>query len=486
MAAASSNAEAMAKSSALAAPPAFSIFLSPLTLRLRDISSFQLPRLTSSSSSNNASSSSAISLFDSYETELLAALSECATLVEEGQYLVEDLCQEVAFEQGGREQVQMIQGEWRRVREQFDNATVSSRAALLQGRKTLAERKEKGLLISGRGQNGHATGDTSPVNYATAAAAAASKSKRQKSQSNKRGAAGGDESLLASEDLTSALRQTVGLLSDSLTQSAFSAELLEESTNSLSTLSFDYATFSDLVKNSGGILKSMERQDKIDALMLLGAYLFFAFCVGYILKVRIWDRGVSFFAFLFRLVGLGGLRGGADVKQKLQLAKEAAKSVAEKSPTASKAAAEVAAAVSTTLAGAVTTAFNGAQKANEEAAAAAVAASTAAAVPQKERSWEKSARLPKEEAIVDGGADDIHINIEDRPTILEEVEELASPPSNEVQDQDKVTDVGGDEEAEEEQQKDERQENTEQDEEADGEKVFYEAEEPQEQLHDEL
>lgn len=304
-----------------------------------------------------------------------------------------------------------------------------------------------------------------------------------------------DESLLASEDLTSALRQTVGLLSDSLTQSAFSAELLEESTNSLSTLSFDYATFSDLVKNSGGILKSMERQDKIDALMLLGAYLFFALCVGYILKVRIWDRGVSFFAFLFRLVGLGGLRGGADVKEKLQLAKEAAKSAAQKSPTASQAAAEVAAAVSTTLVGAVTTALHGAQKAKEDAAASA--ASAAAAVAQEQARSQGSASLPQEEIELGGGADKIHIEIEEQPTILEQVEELVAPPGNEGQDQDKVTDVGAEEgegQGEAEEPQEEREYNTEQDEEADGEQdveadgeqVFYDSEEPQEQLHDEL
>lgn len=279
----------------------------------------------------------------------------------------------------------------------------------------------------------------------------------------------------------------MGLLSDSLTQSAFSAELLEESTSSLSTLSFDYATFSDLVKNSGGILKSMERQDKIDALMLLGAYLFFALCVGYILKVRIWDRGVSFFAFLFRLVGLGGLRGGADVKEKLQLAKEAAKSAAQKSPTMSRAAAEVAAAVSTTVLGAVTTAVNAAQK--PQAAAAAAAASAAAAVAQEEARWDKSARLPEEEAQLGGEADSIHIEIEDRPTILEQVEELVSPPGNEGQDQEKVNDVsaGVDEvEGDREEPQEDREYNTEQDEEADGEQVFYDAEAPQEQLHDEL
>lgn len=67
------------------------------------------------------------------------------------------------------------------------SATVSSRAALLQGRKTLAERKKKGLLTNSGSQNGQDTETTSPVNYATAAA---NKSSRQKAQTTKRSAAG--------------------------------------------------------------------------------------------------------------------------------------------------------------------------------------------------------------------------------------------------------------------------------------------------------
>jgi hypothetical protein len=69
------------------------------------------------------------------------------------------------------------------------SATVSSRAALLQGRKTLAERKKQGLLTNSGIQNEQAPGNTSPVNYATAAAAA-KKSSRQETQTTKRRAAG--------------------------------------------------------------------------------------------------------------------------------------------------------------------------------------------------------------------------------------------------------------------------------------------------------
>lgn len=60
--------------------------------------------------------------------------------------------------------------------------------------------------------------------------------------------------------------------------------------------------------------------------MLLGAYAFFALCVAYILKVRIWDRG---FKVLMIILRLGGIRTGAgDVKEKIALAKEAVKSEA--------------------------------------------------------------------------------------------------------------------------------------------------------------
>lgn len=103
-------------------------------------------------------------------------------------------------------------------------------------------------------------------------------------------------------------------MSDSLTQSSYSAQLLEESSNTLETLSLDYTTFADLLRNSGGILKSMERADRIDALMLLGAYAFFVICVGYILKVRIWDRGVGVLMILLRIFGLrSGSTNGASI-----------------------------------------------------------------------------------------------------------------------------------------------------------------------------
>jgi len=142
-------------------------------------------------------------------------------------------------------------------------------------------------------------------------------------------------------------------MSDNLTQSAYSSQLLEESSSTLSTLSLDYATFNTLLQNSGGIIKSMERQDKIDALMLLGAYLFFGLCVGYILKVRIWDRGVGVFMILLKIFGLGGKARGKTlveeqgVKEAIQQASKVGQGVAQ---SVTKQIAPVAAVTTSTLA----------------------------------------------------------------------------------------------------------------------------------------
>lgn len=279
---------------------------------------------------------------------------------------MEDLCQEVELgeeESSGQISGQMMRNEWGRIRGQYQNARSSSRSALLQGRRTLQERKKNGRL------NSRPEEDRDPST--TSSLAPPNKSIRQKVQdrSTTTPTTGDEAALLASQDLTTALESALYLLSDNLTQSAYSSQLLEESSTTLSTLSFDYATFNTLLQNSSGILKSMERQDKIDALMLLGAYLFFGLCVGYILKVRIWDRGVGVVMILLKVVGLGRGKGKEMLKEKgvkdaIGQAGKVGKGVVE---SATKQVGPAAAAVTTTLANLV------ASRAAAEAARSAVA-----------------------------------------------------------------------------------------------------------------
>lgn len=136
-----------------------------------------------------------------------------------------------------------------------------------------------------------------------------------------------DEQLMtASGDVTAALQRAVQLMSTELEKSSYSAQLLDESTVSVQQATLQYTSFTTLVASSRKLITSMERADLVDAAFLLLSLLFFVGCILYILKVRIWDRGVGILSFFFRLFGLASSRSSADVKEKLLMAREAAKS----------------------------------------------------------------------------------------------------------------------------------------------------------------
>lgn len=132
--------------------------------------------------------------------------------------------------------------------------------------------------------------------------------------------------MTTSGDVTAALQRTVKLMSTELEKSSYSAQLLDESTTSVQQATFQYTSFTDLVASSRKLIASMERADLVDAAFLLASMLFFAACILYILKVRIWDRGVGVLTFISRSLGfITQSRSAGDVKEKLRMASEAAK-----------------------------------------------------------------------------------------------------------------------------------------------------------------
>ena len=159
--------------------------------------------------------------------------------------------------------------------------------------------------------------------------------------------------MTASGDVTSASQRAVTMMSIQLEKSSYSSQLLDESSMTIQQATLEYTSFTSLVSSSTKLIKSMERADFYDAIMLSLSFLFFVLCIGYIVKVRIWDRGVGLISFFIRIIGLRSSlsgRSAGDVKEKLQMAKEAARQVQSSSLSSLASASAAAAASSSSLA----------------------------------------------------------------------------------------------------------------------------------------
>lgn len=147
------------------------------------------------------------------------------------------------------------------------------------------------------------------------------------------GASGEDKLMTSSQDVTDALRRTVALMSSELEKSAMSSQLLEESTQTISSLSMQYGSLSTLMTNSVHMIRTMEREDLIGKAMIAGSFLFFIGCVFYILYVRVLSRGIGLLSFVFRLCGLNRMfestasQSPEGAKESLRLTKSIAETI---------------------------------------------------------------------------------------------------------------------------------------------------------------
>jgi protein transport protein SEC20 len=169
-------------------------------------------------------------------------------------------------------------------------------------------------------------------------------------------------------------------MSAELEKSSYSSALLDESSSAMQGISTEYTSFGDMLRNSGTLIRSMERADLIDAAILAGAALFFVLCIAYILKVRVWDRGVGILSFFWRFISLG--RSPGDVKEKYQLAQDAASaakaSAKESSISASKSLAAAAAATAKDVASSASASLAASKSMAAAAASTAKDAATSA------------------------------------------------------------------------------------------------------------
>ncbi|KAI0064328.1 Sec20-domain-containing protein [Artomyces pyxidatus] len=96
----------------------------------------------------------------------------------------------------------------------------------------------------------------------------------------------------AQNDVTDALRRTLGLMQGELERSVLSTQMLEASTASLKTTSTTHDVLTGLLGTSKQLITALEKSDWLDRLLIMGALAFFLLVVLFILKQRIVDRGI--------------------------------------------------------------------------------------------------------------------------------------------------------------------------------------------------
>lgn len=277
----------------------------------QDVINHQIPRLQTCTSA---------SLLTDYEAEIISSIEGLKRQVNDLTFAIDE-----AESEAERREISHLAAT---SSQQLEEMRQSTRKALLSARRSI---------------------ETARTAEARAGLQLAADSAKERT-GGRAGSSGEDKLMTASQDVTDALRRTVSLMSSELEKSAMSSQLLEESSQTISSLSYQYGSLTTLMSNSAKMIKTMEREDLIGKGMVAAAFLFFLSCVGYIVYVRLISKGIGLLGFFFRLFGLnklvGGLasRGGEDVKEKVDLLKQSATQVA-RSETVAEAAKAMTAAV---------------------------------------------------------------------------------------------------------------------------------------------
>lgn len=172
----------------------------------------------------------------------------------------------------------------RRLMEDLITHRIHYRSAVIQARTNLDKAEQEALLaIIAK------TREEAPTTIAEEKelkdAKSARRTRRDENSSN--------SVLQASSDVTAELRRTHALMSEELSKSALSQELLTESSSTIAKLGEEYSSFSVVLSGSKRLLKELETADRADQLWIGGSFVFLALVSAYIVYKRILSRPVK-------------------------------------------------------------------------------------------------------------------------------------------------------------------------------------------------
>ncbi|KAJ7634790.1 Sec20-domain-containing protein, partial [Roridomyces roridus] len=102
-----------------------------------------------------------------------------------------------------------------------------------------------------------------------------------------------DDALMATSDkVTEGMQRTLTLLQGELERSVLSTQILADSTATLRSASSAHDTLASVMDTSKSLITALQKSDWLDRVLIFAALFFFLLVVLFILKQRIFDRGM--------------------------------------------------------------------------------------------------------------------------------------------------------------------------------------------------
>jgi len=120
-----------------------------------------------------------------------------------------------------------------------------------------------------------------------------------------------DALMRANNDVTEALRRTIGLMQGELERSVLSTQMLDSSTATLRSTSATHDALDSVLILSKHLITALEKADKMDRLLIIAGMVFFFLVILFILKQRVVDRGLRIAFFWTRFIPSGASKAAA-------------------------------------------------------------------------------------------------------------------------------------------------------------------------------